>query len=86
MVALAISLRYNKADQPAQGQPMKVRDVIKRLEDDGWEVVRMRGSHRQYKHPTKTGLVTVAGKLGADMAPGTLANILRQAQLKGTTD
>ena len=61
---------------------MKVREVIKRLEDDGWELVRTRGSHRQYKHPSKPGLVTVAGKPGADMAPGTLASIFRQAQLK----
>ncbi len=61
---------------------MKVREVIKRLEADGWELVRTRGSHRQYKHPTKPGLVTVAGKPSADMAPGTLANIFRQAQLK----
>ena len=43
---------------------MKVRDVLKRLREDGWVVVRTRGDHRQLKHPTKPGLVTVAGKPG----------------------
>jgi predicted RNA binding protein YcfA (HicA-like mRNA interferase family) len=45
---------------------MKVRDVIKELERDGWRLDRMRGSHRQYKHSTKPGLVTVPGKPGDD--------------------
>ena len=40
---------------------MKVRDVIRVLEADGWYQVRMRGSHRQFKHPAKRGLVTVSG-------------------------
>jgi predicted RNA binding protein YcfA (HicA-like mRNA interferase family) len=61
---------------------VKVRDVLKLLEDDGWYLVRTRGSHRQYKHPTKTGLVTLPGKPGDDLAPGTLNSILKQAQLK----
>jgi predicted RNA binding protein YcfA (HicA-like mRNA interferase family) len=61
---------------------VKVRDVVKQLEDDGWSVVRQRGSHRQFKHATKTGLVTVAGKPGDDVAPGTLNSILKQAGLK----
>lgn len=61
---------------------MKVRDVIKRLEKDGWILVRMRGDHRQFKHPTKLGLVTVAGKSGVDVPIGTLKNIWRQAGLK----
>lgn len=60
---------------------MKVRDVIKRLEDDGWRLARTRGSHRQYKHPTKRGIVTVPGKPGDDLAPGTLKSILQQAAL-----
>lgn len=60
---------------------MKVRDVIKRIEDDGWYLARTRGSHRQFKHPTKPGLVTIAGKPGEDVAPGTLNSILRQAGL-----
>ena len=61
---------------------VKVRDVVKQLEDDGWSVVRQRGSHRQFKHTTKPGLVTVAGKPGDDVAPGTLNSILKQAGLK----
>ena len=60
---------------------MKVRDVIKLLEGDGWYLVAMKGSHRQYKHPTKSGRVTIAGHAGDDLAPGTLNSILKQAQL-----
>lgn len=58
---------------------MKVRDVIRLIEADGWTFHRQRGSHRQYKQPTKTGKVTVAGKPSDEMAPGTLGSILRQA-------
>jgi predicted RNA binding protein YcfA (HicA-like mRNA interferase family) len=61
---------------------MKVRDLIRMLERDGWELVRTRGSHRQLKHPVKPGTVTVAGKLGADVPRGTLNAILKQAGLK----
>jgi predicted RNA binding protein YcfA (HicA-like mRNA interferase family) len=61
---------------------MKVRAVIQILEDDGWRVVATRGSHRQYKHPTKSGRVTVAGKPSDDLAPGTLRSILRQSGLE----
>jgi len=61
---------------------MKIRDVIKMLEEDGWYLVRTRGSHRQYKHHTKLGLVTIAGKPGDDLATGTLNSILKQAGLK----
>ena len=61
---------------------VKVRDIVKQLEDDGWSVVRQRGSHRQFKHAAKPGLVTVAGKPGDDVAPGTLNSILKQAGLK----
>jgi len=60
---------------------MKVREVIKRIEADGWYHVRTRGSHRQYKHATKPGKVTVAGKLSIEVPPGTLRNILKQAGL-----
>ncbi len=60
---------------------MKVRDVIKLIEDDGWRQDRTRGSHRQYKHPDKPGLVTIAGKPNDDLAPGTLNSILKQARL-----
>jgi len=51
---------------------VKVRDVIKLLTDDDWQQVRMKGSHRQFKHATKPGTVTVAGKPGVDMPKGTL--------------
>jgi len=61
---------------------VKVRDVLRLLEDDGWYLVRTKGSHRQYKHPTKTGLVTLPGKPGDDLAPGTLNSIFKQASLK----
>ena len=61
---------------------MKVRDVIRMLEEDGWILARTRGSHRQYKHPVKRGLVTVPGKPGEDLAPGTLNSVLKQAELK----
>ena len=61
---------------------MKIRDVVKMLEDDGWSVVRQRGSHRQFKNAKKPGLVTVAGKPGDDLAAGTLNSILKQAGLK----
>lgn len=61
---------------------MKVRDTIKMIEADGWYLVAIRGSHRQYKHPTKPGRVTIAGHPGDDLAPGTLNSILKQAQLK----
>ena len=61
---------------------MKVREVLQRLEDDGWEVVRVRGSHRVLKHPTKTGIVVLAGQLNKDLATGTLKSIWRQAKLE----
>lgn len=51
---------------------MKIRDVIQMIEVDGGRQARQRGSHRQFKHPTKPGLVTIAGKPGDDLAPGTL--------------
>lgn len=52
------------------------------LEEDGWYLVATRGSHRQYKHPSKPGRVTLAGQPGHDLAPGTLNSILKQAGLK----
>ncbi len=61
---------------------MKVRELIKLIEADGWYIVRTRGSHRQYKHPTKPGLVTIPGNLGKELAIGTLNNILKQAGLR----
>ena len=61
---------------------MKVREVIKMIEKDGWYLVATKGSHRQYKHMDKPGRVTIAGNTGHDMAPGTLNSVLKQARLK----
>ena len=63
---------------------MKIRDVIKMIETDGWYQVTTKGSHRQYKHPTKPGRVTIAGHPSHDLAAGTLNSVLKQAQLKKT--
>lgn len=63
-------------------QDVKVREVIKLLDQDGWRLARTRGSHRQYKHPRKPGLATVSGKPRDELAPGTLNSILKQAGLK----
>jgi predicted RNA binding protein YcfA (HicA-like mRNA interferase family) len=62
--------------------PTTVRDIIRQIEEDGWMLVTTRGSHRQFKHPTKSGRVTVAGKPKDEVAPGTLNSILKQAGLK----
>lgn len=62
--------------------PTTVRDLLRRLDADGWVLVRTRGSHRQLKHPNKPGTVTVAGKPGLDVPPGTLQSILKQASLR----
>ncbi len=61
---------------------MKVREVIKLVEDDGWYLVRTKGSHRQFRHANKPGIVTISGNPGKDMPPGTLNSVLKQAQLK----
>ena len=61
---------------------MKIGEVIKKIEKDGWYLVRIKGSHRQYKHPNKKGLVTISGHLKDDLARGTLNSILKQSGLK----
>ena len=61
---------------------MKIRDAIKLVEADGWRMVAQVGSHRQYKHPTKPGKVTIAGHPSMDLAPKTLKSILDQAGLR----
>jgi predicted RNA binding protein YcfA (HicA-like mRNA interferase family) len=61
---------------------MKVRDVIRMLEKEGWRLVVTRGSHRQFKHPTRPGRVTVSGHPGDEMPKGTLASVRRQAGLE----
>ncbi|HPB82341.1 MAG TPA: type II toxin-antitoxin system HicA family toxin [Spirochaetota bacterium] len=60
---------------------MKVKEIIKILEKDGWYLHSTRGSHRQYKHPEKSGRVTIAGKTSDDIAQGTLTSIYKQAQI-----
>ena len=61
--------------------PTKVRDLLRYLEDDGWQLDRTRGSHRQLVHPTKVGTVTVSGHPAEDVHPKTLKSVLKQAQL-----
>jgi|TARA_B100001964_G_scaffold229125_1_gene281061 predicted RNA binding protein YcfA (HicA-like mRNA interferase family) len=61
---------------------VKIRDVLKLIEKDGWFLLRTKGSHKQYKHPIKKGLVTIPGKPNDELAPGTLNSIFRQAGLK----
>ena len=61
---------------------MKISDVIALLESDGWILKRVSGSHRQYVHPVKSGLVTLAGKPSATLKPKTESSILRQAGLR----
>jgi predicted RNA binding protein YcfA (HicA-like mRNA interferase family) len=60
----------------------KVREVIEILEANGWRQVRERGSHRQFKHPDLPPVVTVTGKRGDTMRPGTLANIRRKSGIE----
>jgi predicted RNA binding protein YcfA (HicA-like mRNA interferase family) len=61
---------------------VKVRELIALIEADRWAQVRAKGSHRQFRHPTKRGTVTVAGNPGVDVPPGTLSSVLKQAGLK----
>ena len=61
---------------------MKVSEILNMIQKDGWYLVATRGSHRQFKHLTKQGRVTVPGKPSDDLAPGTLASILKQSGLK----
>ena len=61
---------------------VKVSEILRLLADDGWTLVATRGSHRQFKHPVKSGRVTVAGKPSDELAPGTLNSIRKQAGFK----
>ena len=61
---------------------MKVRELLKLLSRDGWIIDRSRGSHRQFRHPTKSGTVTISGHPGDDIHPKTLKSVLRQADLE----
>ena len=57
----------------------KVRDAIRLVQEDGWQWVRTRGSHRHYRHPVKPGTVTIAGRPSTDLPPGTWNGIMKQA-------
>jgi predicted RNA binding protein YcfA (HicA-like mRNA interferase family) len=61
---------------------VKVRDLIRLVESDGWVMTRFRGSHRQYRHEVKPGTVTIAGHASLQVPAGTLHSILKQAGLK----
>ena len=61
---------------------MTFRELMRLVEKDGWHLVATRGSHRQHKHPTKPGKVTIAGHPNKDVPPGTLNHILKQAGLR----
>ena len=62
---------------------MKTKEIIKLIETDGWYEVRQRGSHKQFKHPVKPGLVTVpVHRLSNDLTPGLEKSILKQAQIE----
>jgi predicted RNA binding protein YcfA (HicA-like mRNA interferase family) len=58
---------------------MKVSEVLRRLHDDGWVQIKSKGGHRQFKHPVKSGRVTVSGKLSHTIPQGTLKSIFQQA-------
>ena len=58
---------------------VKVSEAIKSIEAAGWVMTRTRGSHRQYRHPDRPGVVTIAGKPSDTLHPKTWASIMRQA-------
>ena len=77
-----VSTRFHSLTQLTSTlAPVKVREVIQILEQDGWQQVVPRGSHRQFRRPTKPGRVTVAGKPSQELAPGTPGSVLRQSGL-----
>ena len=58
---------------------MKIAEVLRLLHEDGWYLVATRGSHRQFKHPQNSQVITVPGKEGEELATGTLNGILKKA-------
>ena len=62
--------------------PVKVKELLALMQDNGWQLVRQKGSHRQFYYPSKLGTVTVSGKPSVDVPPGTLNSVLKQAGLK----
>jgi predicted RNA binding protein YcfA (HicA-like mRNA interferase family) len=65
---------------------LRVRDAIKLIEADGWPLITIKGSHRQFKHPFKKGRVTIDGKSDMNLHPKTLKSILKQAGIEGILD
>ena len=62
---------------------MKTKEIIKLIEGDGWYEVRQKGSHRQFKHSIKKGLVTVpVHRISSDISPGLERSILKQAGIE----
>ena len=80
-LALGRAAPSSSCRRPVNRDAMKVSEVLKRLRRDGWYRIKSRGGHRQFKHPSKPGLVTVAGHPAKVLAPKTLKSILRQAGL-----
>jgi predicted RNA binding protein YcfA (HicA-like mRNA interferase family) len=64
------------------GAPLKVREIIRLIEADGWYRIKSKGGHRQYKHPVKRGRVTVPGQMNAELDKKTEKSIFRQAGLE----
>jgi predicted RNA binding protein YcfA (HicA-like mRNA interferase family) len=75
-------MREHNAGHIQRQATVKVRDVLKLLAENGWFLVRQKGSHRIFHHAEKPGSVTVAGQPGQDVAIGTWKSILRQAGIK----
>jgi predicted RNA binding protein YcfA (HicA-like mRNA interferase family) len=71
--------KWRQSHSYDDGSVPKARDAMKLLAENGWVLKRVRGSHRQFGHPARPGIVTVAGKPSSDLAPGTWQAILRQA-------
>ena len=82
MAHLLVLLEIDSQGSAAYPSYVKVRELVRRLEEDGWYLDRTRGSHHQYKHPVKRGLVTVPGNRNDELATGTLNKHPRQAGLK----
>ncbi|HEY2704807.1 MAG TPA: type II toxin-antitoxin system HicA family toxin [Candidatus Dormibacteraeota bacterium] len=74
--------RRDRAGPGVAAMPMKIAEVLELLAGDGWYLARTRGSHRQFRHSTKPGTVTVAGPPADTLHPKTPASILRQAGLR----
>jgi len=86
LLPMAIPMEHcrQRTSQRPSCYPVKVKvsELLRVLQSDGWYLVATRGSHRQFKHAIKPGRVTVPGKPSDDLAPGTLNSILKQAGLK----